>query len=160
MYDPDRTYTRCTFISAKLKGLTRSAFQCGVERAMKNQVPLIRVRPPVNQHTIGEMELVPSAVGPNEIEQRCRIVKVRTLRRRVESRGGGGPPSSSSGAWRFLRGPGPRVLLGPVRKDKEIKDLQDPSSASASAQDTRKYQPSCASARKPHGRCGSLHPQT
>jgi len=37
--------------------------------------------PPVNQHTIGEMELVPSAVGPNPIEQRCRIAKVRTLQK-------------------------------------------------------------------------------
>jgi hypothetical protein len=44
----------------------------------------------VNQHTIGEMELVPSAVGPNPIEQRCQITKARTLRRwsRVQRRGG------------------------------------------------------------------------
>ena len=63
-----------------------------------DEVPLNMEMAPVNQQTIGEMELVPSAVGPNEIEQRCRIVKVRTLRRRVESRGGEGPPSSSSGS--------------------------------------------------------------
>ena len=37
------------------------------------------------------MELVPSAVGPNPIEQRFKNAKVRTLRRRVESRGGEGP---------------------------------------------------------------------
>ena len=92
---------------------------------------------PVNQRAIGEMELVPSAVRPNPIEQRCRIAEVRTPRRRVESRGGEGPPSSSSGAWRFLRGPGPRVLLGPVRKDKKASDLQDPLSASVSAQAKR-----------------------
>ena len=103
------------------------------ERATKQKEPLKLEMAPVNQETIGEMELVPSAVGPNPIEQRCQTVTVRTLRRRVESRGGEGPPSSSSGAWRFLRGPGPRVLLGPVRKDKKTSDLQDPSSASVSA---------------------------
>ena len=52
------------------------------ERATMDEEPLIRVRPPVNQHTIGEMELVPSAVGPSEIEQRCQIAKVRMLRRK------------------------------------------------------------------------------
>ena len=92
------------------------------------------------------MELVPSAVGPIPIEQRYGFAKVRMLRSRVESRGGEGPPSSSSGAWRFLRGPGPRVLLGPVRKDKKVMDLQDPKSASVSAQAARKVRiPSSAS---------------
>ena len=36
---------------------------------------------PVNQRAIGVMELVPSAVRPNPIEQRCRIAKVRTLQK-------------------------------------------------------------------------------
>ena len=68
------------------------------ERAINEKEPLKLEMAPVNQRTIGEMELVPSAVGPSEIEQRCKKVKVRTLRGRVESRGGEGPPSSSSGA--------------------------------------------------------------
>ena len=46
----------------------------------------------------------------------------------------GGSSLLAFGAWRFLRGPGPRVLLGPVRKDKKTIDLVDPKSASASAQ--------------------------
>ncbi len=32
------------------------------------------------QRAEGEIELVPFAVGPDEMEQRCRNVKVRTLR--------------------------------------------------------------------------------
>ena len=36
---------------------------------------------PVNQRTIGVMELVPSAVGPNPIEQRFKYAKVRTLQK-------------------------------------------------------------------------------
>ena len=43
--------------------------------------------PPVNQRTIGEMELVPSAVGPNPIEQRFQIAEVRTLRGGFQRRG-------------------------------------------------------------------------
>ena len=125
MYDPSLTFSHSTFILTKSKELTRTNCTLGVERANMDEVPLIRVQPPVNQHAIGEMELVPSAVGPNPIEQRFKYAKVRTLRSRVESRGGEGPPSSSSGAWRFLRGPGPRVLLGPVRKDKKTIDLVD-----------------------------------
>jgi len=81
MYGPDRTQTRCTFTSAKLKGLTRAGFTFGVERATKQKEPLNMEMPPVNQHTIGEMELVPSAVGPNPIELRCRFAKVRTLQK-------------------------------------------------------------------------------
>ena len=119
MYDPSLTFPHSTFILTKSKGLTRANSTFGVERAPKQKEPLNMEMAPVNQRTIGEMELVPSAVGPNDIEQRCRIAEVRTPRSRVESRGGEGPPSSSSGAWRFLRGPGPRVLLGPVRKDKK-----------------------------------------
>ena len=48
--------------------------------------------------------------------------------------------SLSFGAWRFLRGVGLRLLLGPcppreqVREDKKVMDLQDPKSASVSAQ--------------------------
>ena len=117
---------------AEKSNTNRCTIRC--KRAPKQKEPLNMEMAPVNQHTIGEMELVPSAVGPSPIEQRCKSAKVRTPRSRVESRGGEGPPSSSSGAWRFLRGPGPRVLLGPVRKDNKIMDLQDPKSASVSAQ--------------------------
>ena len=78
MFDPALTFPHNTFISAKLKGLTRAAFQNGVERATKPKEPLKMEMALVNQHTIGEMELVPSAVGQNPIEQRCRIAKVRT----------------------------------------------------------------------------------
>ena len=81
MYDTDLTLTHSTFILTKSKGLTRANYTLGVERATKDEVPLNRVRPPVNQHTIGEMELVPSAVGPNLIEQRFKNAKVRTPRR-------------------------------------------------------------------------------
>ena len=98
MFDPSLTRPHSTFILTKSKGLTRAKSTFGAERATKDEVPLNREQPPVNQHTIGEMELVPSAVGPNEIEQRYRYAKVRTLWDRVESRGGEGPPSSSSGA--------------------------------------------------------------
>ena len=79
-----------TFILTKSKELTRAASQSGVERATMDEVPLNMVMAPVYQRTIGVMELVPSAVGPNPIEQRCQITKVRTLRRwsRVQRRGG------------------------------------------------------------------------
>ena len=36
---------------------------------------------PVNQRTLGGWNYVPSAVRPNEIEQRCRYAKVRTLQK-------------------------------------------------------------------------------
>ena len=82
MYGPDRTQNRCTFTSAKLKGLTRAGFTFGVERATKQKEPLILEMAPVYQRAIGEMELVPSAVRPNEIEQRYKTAEVRTQRRK------------------------------------------------------------------------------
>ena len=79
MFDPTLTHMHSTFTSAKLTSLTRTACTFGVERATKWKEPLNMVMAPVNQRTIGEMELVPSAVGPNTIEQRCQIAKVRIL---------------------------------------------------------------------------------
>ena len=81
VYDPSLTITHSTFILTKSKGLTRTASQSGVERATKQKEPLNMEMAPANQHAIGEMELVPSAVGPNELEQRFGCAKVRTLRR-------------------------------------------------------------------------------
>ncbi|MBQ4194267.1 MAG: hypothetical protein II650_08410, partial [Clostridia bacterium] len=70
------------------------------ERAPKQKEPLNMEMAPVNQQTIGEMELVPSAVRPNDIEQRYRFAEVRTLRRKRGVQRRGGVHSS------FLLGPG------------------------------------------------------
>ncbi len=59
----------------------------GVERAMNETEPLNMGMALLIQRAKGEMELVPSAVGPDEMEQRCSCAEVRTLEG-VESRGG------------------------------------------------------------------------
>ena len=64
---------------AEKSNTNRCTIRC--KRAAKQKEPLKLEMAPVNQHTIGEMELVPSAVGPNPIEQRFRIAKVRTLQK-------------------------------------------------------------------------------
>ena len=87
MFDPALTFPHSTFILTKSKGLTRAAFQNDVERATKQKEPLKLEIAPVNQCAKGAMELVPSAVGPNEIEQRYRIAEVRTLRSGSQRRG-------------------------------------------------------------------------
>ena len=77
MFDPALTFAHSTFILTKSKGLTRTHSTIRRERATKQKEPLNMEMAPVNQRTIGEMELVPSAVGPNLIEQRCQIAEVR-----------------------------------------------------------------------------------
>ena len=46
---------------------------------MNETEPLNMVKALLIQRAKGEMELVPSAVGPDEMEQRCRISVVRSL---------------------------------------------------------------------------------
>ena len=81
MSDSSLTLPHSTFILTKSKGLTRANCAEWRERATKFSVPLNMEMALVNQRTIGVMELVPSAVRPNPIEQRCRSVKVRTLQK-------------------------------------------------------------------------------
>ena len=73
------------------------------------------------------MELVPSAVGPSEIEQRCKIAAVRTLRGGVQRRG--------TRLWGRVidKRPAPEASCPPAAQAKKVMDLQDPSSASVSA---------------------------
>ena len=110
------------------------------ERATMDEVPLNMEMAPVNQQTIGEMELVPSAVGPNEIEQRCRIAKVRTLQK-VWSPEARNPflvlwgrvidKRARPAGFNSLK---PSPHCPPSAKDKKALDLQDPLSASVRAQ--------------------------
>ena len=134
MYDPSLTHTHCTFILTKSKELTRTNCTFGVERAIKQKVPLKLVMAPVNQRTIGEMELVPSAVGPNPIEQRYKIVKVRTPRRWSGVQRRGGVLFSSPLGAVIDKRPAPEASCPPAAQAKKTIDLVDIKSASVSAQ--------------------------
>ena len=80
---------RCVpLASTKSKRRTRIASLLGVERASNKTEPLNMVMALLIQRAKGEMELVPSAVGPDDMEQRCSCAAVRTLR--VDSQGGKG----------------------------------------------------------------------
>ncbi len=88
VFDPALT-VRCTpLASTESKGLTRKNCILGVERATNETEPLNMGKALLILRAKGEMELVPSAVGPDEMEQRYRIAEVRTLR--VDSQGGKG----------------------------------------------------------------------
>ena len=104
------------------------------ERATMDEEPLIRVRPPVNQHTIGEMELVPSAVGPSPIEQRFQIAKARTPRRWSGVQRRGGVHSSFPLGAVIDKRPAPEASCPPAAQAKKTIDLVDIKSASVSAQ--------------------------
>ncbi len=80
---------RCARLaSTESNGLTRKNCIFGVERATSLSVPLNMVMALLIQRAKGEMELVPSAVGPDEMEQRGSCAEVRTLR--GDSQGGKG----------------------------------------------------------------------
>ena len=121
MYDPTLTLPHSTFILTKSKGLTRANCAEWRERATKSSVPLILVMAPVNQHTIGVMELVPSAVGPNPIEQRFKYAKVRTLE-------GWSPEAGNAPLGAVIdKRPAPEASCPPAAQAKKTIDLVDTS---------------------------------
>ena len=87
VFDPALTICIALLASTESKGLTRSNCIFGVERASNNTEPLIMEKSLLILRVKGEMELVPSAVGPDEKEQRCKTPR-GTHVGGMESRGG------------------------------------------------------------------------